>query len=152
MSAGRALTIRIASRNSGRRMNEEKLENSAPRSKSSPLSTKKNGMKMPRVTASSRSSRSSPLPRGHAPDHPDGERGEDRLEPELGGHARDHRNQGEVAPDADLGAGPLEALDRVREPLELGPMGEREEQQRGEHHEQAQMEDLGPRPGCARPE
>ena len=91
-------------------MNEETLANSAPRSKSSPLSTKKNGMKMPSVTASRRSSwRSSWLevmPRMT----PDRERGEDRLEAELAGDAGHHRDQGEVAADADLGAGSLEPL------------------------------------------
>ena len=40
---------------------------------------------------------------------PDRERGEDRLEPELAGDAGDHRDQGEVAADADLGAGSLAA-------------------------------------------
>ena len=124
-------------------MNDETLANSAPRSKSSPLPTKKNGMKMPRVTASRRSSWRSSCPEVMP-----------RITPTV--------NAARIVSRPSWLATPATTAIRAKSPRtpiwalvpssrwiasvtppELGAVGEREEDQRREQHEQAQVEDLG---------
>ena len=91
-------------------MNDETLANSAPRSKSSPLPTKKNGTKMPSATASSRSSWRSSCPEVMPRMTPTVNAARIVSRPSWLATAGDHRDQGEVAADPDLRAGALEPL------------------------------------------